>query len=403
MYVPRAFAYALPLLLLALLVPPPDTALAQDPQLIELPGIEHPFSVKTGTVLPDGSVILQSQVNRKMIKVTTDGKVLWQENSFEVEVGFQNGEGMIEVLDDGGAVQANIFILRNERGLFLSRHDADGDEVFSTVIAVENKWKRIVAVAVRDDGTIDLMALFVEAEDRYTTQSTLAMVTLRDGQALPMTRVLKEWECLGARNEDPDLLAELTRSPDGSAYLFFSTTTVKCRGAAYTSHLMRLNEEGGIIWEAQLPDAWWSSCRLLVSEDGKSIWLGPLGASDKKLYQISAEGELLAEVDIPDDWDSKAPAYCRSPLSATSEGEALIWSGMAKEQEVGFVAKITAEDGVVWTVEHRLLGRRLHIGRGRLLPDGSRLHAAFVSVHEVTETSRPHVGPRLFRFRPPEE
>jgi len=43
MYVPRAFAYALPLLLLALLVPPPGTARAQDPdpQLIELPGVKN--------------------------------------------------------------------------------------------------------------------------------------------------------------------------------------------------------------------------------------------------------------------------------------------------------------------------------------------------------------------------
>jgi hypothetical protein len=52
------------------------------------------------------------------------------------------------------------------------------------------------------------------------------MVSLRAGQAPPMTRVIKEWECLGARNEDPGLLAELTRSPDGGAYLFFSTSTV---------------------------------------------------------------------------------------------------------------------------------------------------------------------------------
>ena len=100
MYVPRAFAALLPLLLLALLVSPhdaawtqdsepqfielpslsdmtkPDLEVAPDAQIIEVPGIRRSRSaVRDGVVLPDGTVSFWNDQGY-LIKATLDGEIL---------------------------------------------------------------------------------------------------------------------------------------------------------------------------------------------------------------------------------------------------------------------------------------------------------------------------------------
>jgi hypothetical protein len=420
MYVPRAFAYALPLLLLALLVPPPGAALAQDPQLIELPGIKKPFPVKSGTVLPDGSVNLNSPHSGDRLKVGWDGEIRWQTSlpdlrssiaaqvgaasRSDIEAGRQAEEKLLEMLDDGSIVRASYFSHRNERSLFIELHGPEGEEVSAVTLPATERGD-LVAAAGRWDELVHLLTFSIEPGSRSITKSKLELVSLRAGDAQPTVRLLGEWECSGPRSQDPTLFGEVALSPDGGTYLIFRTTTENCGIGDLTTFLLRLDKAGGLVWGRQLPDSWSAYCHVIPSEDSEGLWLGTTNRRDgaQTLYRISGEGEITAEVDIPDDWEKKDVVFCRAPSNVTSEDGALIWSGMAKEQEVGFVAKITAEEGVVWTVEHRLLGAKLHIGRGRLMHDGSRLHVAFVDGPHGVEDTRSQTGPRLFRFRPPEE
>lgn len=138
-------------------------------------------------------------------------------------------------------------------------------------------------------------------------------------------------------------------------------------------------------------------CPVIPSQDGKSLWVLAYWDGDQRLFQVSATGDLLAEVDIPDTWHN----HCRMLLSITSEGEALIWSGVAKkDQEVDYTLKITPDEGIVWTVKHALPGWKFRLHHGRKLPDGSRLHVVFLYNSKTEERDD---SAALYRFRPPEE